>query len=211
MDEKDKLDENDFLTLRARPFYKIKDGVYRIIFNLFVVEKLFKGIYFQLRIVNKQLPEKQQLNDDELRRLYCYDFSEKILLYKILEIIYPTKCIKLSGQQLSDMKIDGAPDYYIRKGKNILLFESKNFLIKAAKKTSFDYSVYKEEFAKNLYHEELPNGKRKLGAVMQLINSIRRLLKNEFPPDKSYHYRDVFIYPILVTHDHQINSILFIY
>jgi hypothetical protein len=40
---------------------------------------------------------------------------------------------------------------------------------------------------------------------MQLINFIRRLLKNEFTLDKSYHYRDIKIHPIIVVHDHQYN------
>lgn len=44
--ENQELDNNDFLTVRSRPFYKINDGVYRIIFNLFVVKKIFKGVYF---------------------------------------------------------------------------------------------------------------------------------------------------------------------
>lgn len=54
INENDELEENDFITLRARPFYKIKEGVYRVIFNLFVVEKIFKGVYFLLRdIINE--------------------------------------------------------------------------------------------------------------------------------------------------------------
>lgn len=44
--ENDELDQNDFLSVRAKPFYKVKDGVYRIIFNLFIVEKIFKGVIF---------------------------------------------------------------------------------------------------------------------------------------------------------------------
>src|SRR5690606_23556204 len=30
--QNDEFDQNDFLTIRARPFYKINNGVYRIIF-----------------------------------------------------------------------------------------------------------------------------------------------------------------------------------
>jgi len=59
--DSDELDQNDFLTLRARPFYKVRDGVYRVIFPLFVVEKIFKGAYFLLRDVNNILPSGQQI------------------------------------------------------------------------------------------------------------------------------------------------------
>jgi len=201
VNDNDELDENDFLSLRAKPFYKIEDGKYRIIFNLFVVEKIFKGIYFLLRDVNNTLEKKHKIPG--LKGIYGYEFSEKTLLYNVMDIIYPDKCIKYSGQHLADMHIDGAPDYYIRKGKNIMVFESKDFLIRADKKASFDYNVYEEEFAKTLYFEEQENGSEKAGAVMQLINTIKLLLKNQFSQDKEYYYKDVYIYPILITHDHQ--------
>ena len=38
------------------------------------------------------------------------------------------------------------------------------------------------------------------------MNNIRLLLKNEFPVDKDYYYKDVFIYPILITHDQQYDT-----
>ncbi len=202
--EQDELDPNDFLTIRAKPFYKVKDGVYRIIFNLFVVEKIFKGVYFLLRDVNKTLPAASRIK--EIKSFYGDEFSEKILCYKVLESIYPNKCIRFSGKELADMNIDAAPDYYVRKGKNIVLVESKDFLIAAEKKMSFDFNVYEEEFGRVLDFEELPDGKIKPKAVVQLINSIRRILKKEFSADTDYHYKDVFIYPVLLTHDHQYDT-----
>lgn len=197
------LDENDFLSLRAKPFYKVEDGVYRIIFNLFAVEKIFKGLYFLFRAVNDNLSEEKRIKD--FRSFYCHEFSEKILLYRMMGIIYPGKCIRFSGQELADSHIDGAPDYYLRKGKDILLFESKDFLIKASVKASFDYSLYKEEFTKRLYYK-ISDGKKKPGAVLQLINFIKRLLKKGFSKDVDYRYRDISIYPILITHDIQYDT-----
>lgn len=202
--ERDELDQNDFITTRAKPFYKIKDGVYRVIFNLFVVEKIFKGVYFILRDVNKSLPVASRIK--EIKSFYGNEFSEKILCYKVIESIYSNKCIRFSGKQLSDLKIDAAPDYYVKNGKNIILIESKDFLIAAAKKMSFDFNIYEEEFGRVLDYEEMSDGKIKPKAVMQLINSIRRILKMEFPVDTDYHYNDITIYPILLTHD--LNMIL---
>lgn len=176
--ENDELDQNDFLSVRAKPFYKVKDGVYRIIFNLFVVEKIFKGVYFLLRDVNKTLPTNEKIK--EIKSFYGDEFSEKILCYKVMESVYPDKCIRFSGKELADMKIDAAPDYYVRKGKNILIVESKDFLIAADKKMSFDFNVYEEEFGRVLDYEEMPNGKIKPKAVVQLTNNIRRILKMNF-------------------------------
>ena len=199
--ENDSLDPNDFLTLRAKPFYKIEEGTYRIIFDLFVVEKLFKGIYFLLRDVNKSLPKAQRIK--EIRSFYGIEISEKILCYKAIESIYSENCIRFSGYDLSEMKIDGTSDYYIRKGNNIILFESKDFLIQAEKKASFDYDIYEQEFQRVLYYKSLPNGKEQHKAVMQLINNVRQILKKEFAADTDYHYKEVSIYPVLLTHDHQ--------
>ena len=202
--ENDEFDQNDFLTTRAKPFYKLKDGVYRIIFNLFVVEKIFKGVYFLLRDVNKTLPAASRIK--ELKSFFGNDFSEKILCYKVLDSIYPNKCVRFSDKELTDMKISAAPDYYIRKGKNILLIESKDFLIAADKKMSFDFNVYEEEFGKTLDYKEMPNGEIKPKAVMQLINNVRRILKKEITADTDYHYKNVFVYPVLLTHDHQYDT-----
>lgn len=200
--DNDPLYEYDFLTLRERPFYKISDGVYRIIFNLFVVEKIYKGLYFLLRDINAKLPSKIK----EIRSFYGDEFSEKFLSYKVIESIYRQKCLKLSGKEISDLKIDGGPDYYIRKGKDILIFESKDFLVKADDKLSFNFEVYEKEFRRILYFEILPDGREKPKAVMQLINFLRELLQNNFKPDTNYKYKEVYIYPILLTHDSQYDT-----
>jgi hypothetical protein len=200
----DELDQDDFLPIRSKPFYKVDDGVYRIIFDLFVVEKIFKGAYFILRDINEALPDEDKVSN--LRSRYGKEFSEEILSYKVIESIYPDKCIRFSGKELEKMNIKGSPDYYIRKGKNILVFESKDFLIAADKKCSFDFNIYEAEFQRVLYYETMLDGKEKRKAVLQLIGNIRKLLKKEFPADTDYRYKDIFIYPILLTHDNQYNT-----
>jgi hypothetical protein len=201
----DELDENDFLTIRAKPLYKVKEGIYRVIFDLFVVEKIFKGAYFLLRDINKALPKKERIK--EIRSFYGYEFSEKELCYRVVKNIYPSQCIRFSGYELSQLKIDSAPDFYVRKGNNILLFESKDFLIRADKKMSFNYEVYYDEFSRVLDYEEISDNKIKPKAVVQLANSVRKLLKGDFAEaDSDFNYRKVSIYPILLTHDHQYNA-----
>ncbi|MFA6261192.1 MAG: hypothetical protein WC760_06985 [Bacteroidia bacterium] len=199
----DPLEENDFLSLRAKPFYKIEPGKYRVIFNLFVVEKIFKGVYFLLRDVNARQPINDRISD--LKSLFGNDFSENVLLYQVIKSIYPNNCLQFSGQELKDKGISAEPDYYVRKGKDILLFESKDFLIPAKAKESFDFFTYESEFEKKLYFEEV-KGKQNHKAVMQLIGNVKRVLKKAFEADKDYFYREVTIYPILVTHDHQYDT-----
>ena len=202
--ESEELDPHDFLTLRSTPFYKVEEGVYRIIFNLFVIEKIFKGVYFSLRNVNNTLVAKDKIK--EIKSYYGHEFSEKTLCYNAVNGIYPEPCIKFSGAELDNLKIVAAPDFYVRKGKNIVLFESKDFLITAKKKMSFDFKIYEAEFSRILDYEELKGGKIKPKAITQLTNSIRKILAKEFKPDTTYNYREVEIYPILLTHDLQYDT-----
>lgn len=195
--------EEDFITLRTKPFYKIDNGRYRVIFNLFVVEKVFKGLYFILKEVNDKLSRDTRIA--ELKSFIGNEFSEKFLFYKVIESIFIGRMVKLSGSDFERLKIDGGPDYYIRSSNNIFLFESKDFLIKACKKQSFDYNVYEDELERILYFENTDKGKQKHKGIMQLINSIRKILQKKYSSDTDYSFRHVKIYPILVVHDQQYN------
>ena len=196
----DTLAIQDFITLRSKPFYRIEEGVYRVIFDLFLVEKIFKGLYFLLRDVNSTLPKKQKISS--WRGRYCFEFSEKYLFYKAMEDLYSGGII-YTGEEMEEFGDSGTIDYYVRIGKKVMLFESKDFLIAADKKMSFDYAILEPEFARTLYYEEMPDGKEKAGAVMQLVRNIKRVLRNENTFDSEYRYKDIIIYPVIVVHDHQ--------
>ena len=198
VDYTDEFEEYDFVTTRSKPFYKVESGKYRIIYKLFLIEKIFTGLYFSLREINKTLDENQKIAN--WRSFYCKEFSEKCLTYKVVKSIYEGTKIMFSGQELDNLKIDGALDFYVRKGKNILLFESKDFLLTSKVKASSDYKVYVQEFSKSLYAKNTNKGKGKNGAILQFKEQIKKLLQNEFIPDKHYKYREIIIYPIIITH-----------
>ncbi len=151
----------DYLTIRANPLYKIGETSYRVISPLFAIEKIFNGLYFLLKEINDAFDKTLQIN---LRQLITFEFSEKYLLYKIIERTYEKKYFKLSGEQ---MKTLGAPDYYIRNGNKVFLFESKDILIRADIKESYDFEQYEKALREKLYFES--NGKKKSPkAVRQL-------------------------------------------
>lgn len=111
-----------------------------------------------------------------------------------------------AGAELDAMKIDGAPDYYARKNKRIFLFESKDFLIPIKAKDTFDLNIYEEEFTKKLYYKIKNNGREVNKAILQLIEMVRRCLLRSNKFDQQYNYRNVNIYPVLITHDAQYDS-----
>ena len=191
----------DFRQLRSFPLYKIAQGRYSIISAQFVVEKVYKGLYFKLREINELLSDN--IKRKNFRTFYTSEFSEKFLLYKILGYIFEkTSYIRFTGQQI---KVDGAPDYYIRNGNNLFLFENKDVLINADIKHSGYYEVLENELKKKLYFEE-KDGKIAQKAVLQLINNVKKALTKENPFDQNYKSISLKIYPILVLHDASFNA-----
>lgn len=196
--ETDILTDVDFRRIRSNPMYKVSEGVYRIIFNLFVIEKLYKGLYFKLNEINQTLPTELKISN--FRSFYTNKFSEQYMLYRILQCIYQNRYIKFTGAAISENGVKAEPDYYIRNGNKMFLFESKDILINAMVKTSYDFKIIEGEFKKKLYHEEEKNK-----AVLQLIYNIRRALRKQLPFDTMYKEKSIYIYPILILHDRQFN------
>lgn len=207
IDENKELDQYDFLSIRSRPFYKVKKGVFRVIFKQFVQELVFKGLYFILDDVNKKLnksntiPKPEQIKD--FKPVYGEKFSEQILVYNILNRIFFEICTKFEGREIKAMGIDAEPDYYVRRGRDIFLFESKDFFIIKDVKHSYDFTKYETEFKKRLYTDDGKNG-----AIQQLIKNIKRLQDFDFPEgfDDDYNYKEVNIYPILIVNDSIYNT-----
>ena len=198
--------DSDFKLLRGNPIYKIKEGKYSIISPLFVFEKIYKGLYFKLKeIHNSQLkPQKQLIKD--FRSFYTSNFSENILLYKILNHIYSKRQYKIfSGKELADSGYDGRPDYYIRNGNYLFLFENKDVFINADIKQSYNFQILEEEFKKKFYFEE-KDGKINNKAILQLASNVRYSLLNENKFDKIEKLSSLKIYPILVLHDSSFNA-----
>lgn len=188
----------DYLNLRANPLYKIDESSYRVISPLFAIEKIFNGLYFLLKEINDDYDKTAQI---KLRQLITFEFSEKYLLYKIIERTYKKKYFKFTGDQ---MKTPGAPDYYIRNGNKIFLFESKDILIRADIKESYDFEKYEKALKEKLYFES--NGKKESPkAVRQLTNFAKSLLNGDFVEDKNYKPKSIKIYPIILLHNRQLD------
>ena len=205
--EKETYDADvDFLEIRSRPLLVVEKGRYVIINELFLCERLFKGLYFKLNEINAQL-EKPIV---EFKSLYCDIFSEKRLVYNVLNDTFKYRYQKFSGEELHNLGISGEPDYYIRNRNKILLFESKDILIPAPVKTSGDFNQLKKVFRNKLYFEvDHKKHKIKPKAILQIINNIERLLTGEIfvDVDAELKGKTLNIYPILILHDNLYNAL----
>jgi len=195
----DKLTEIDFINIRSTPLYKFEEGNYRIIFPPFVIEMLYNSLYFRLKLVNDSLPKVDKVKN--LYNLKTYEYSEQYVLSKLLKEIFGKRYIQKSGTEL-DQIMDGAPDYYVRNGKHIQVFESKDILISKEGKQYEDFSDLKKELSIKLFENEKGNRK----AIRQLAETVRKILLNEADYDKKIPIKNAQIFPILVVHSRIFSS-----
>lgn len=176
------VDQDDYLSLRNKPFQKIADEEFRVIFELFLVKKLYNGLVFKLSSYDKNFLSN-------IRN----DFSEEVLLYDTLNSIFDsTQLVKIPGTKFKELQLEREPDFYIRKGSDILLFESKDFFMRGEKKLSYDFSIIESELMKD--------GRLKK-AVLQIVTNIDRCLRKKIPTDDCYDYPEVSIFPVIIVHD----------
>lgn len=208
------LDKHDFLSLRSRPIYKQSEGIYGIIFPVFVAEILHKALFFQFNELVRHTKPKL-LKGVDWRGAYCQTFSEDYLLGKLLDAIFEKRGLAWSGQRIKAGgwlagRGDAEPDYYFRSGKRVLLFESKDVNIKKEAKAGQDFAGFLRELRKKFYHGVDEDGSYKEGhdvGVLQLIHNIKRLLSpaKELRFDQAYKVESLIIYPVLVVHDRLYN------
>ncbi len=188
----------DFRAIRSSPLYKIGDRKYRIISPMFVLEMIYNGLYWRFKPINDRLPKGEKVKN--LYDLKTYNFSEKYVLHRILKEYYGKRYLQKNGEEL-DAIYDGAPDYYVRNGKRIFLFESKDIMLSAEVKQSSDYAVIKKELIKKLYQKE--DGTPK--AIIQIVRNVKKILKGNLSFDNALKPHKVIVHPVLVLHYRMFN------
>ncbi|WP_179022129.1 hypothetical protein [Winogradskyella forsetii] len=193
------LTELDFINSRGNPLYKYEDDKYRIISPLFTIEMIYNGLFFRLKNINADLQGAAKVSG--FYNLKTYEYSEQYVLSKLLKEIYGNRYIQKSGAEL-DAVLPGAPDYYMRNGKYIHIFESKDILITKESKQSFDYRDLENELSIKLYENEKGSAK----AVRQLAETVRKILSGEATYDTGIPTNRSHIFPILVLHYRLFNA-----
>ncbi|MUV04320.1 hypothetical protein GN157_11425 [Flavobacterium rakeshii] len=206
----DYLEVPDFVNIRSRPLVRINDSTFLIINKQFLIERIHKSIVFEFSLkINEEVSLGSRIKN--FRSLYCDSFSEQVLLYKTLYNCFPKKgdWKKHTGENFKSAGYSGEPDMYVRFKNKILLFESKDVILKGNEKQSRDFSIlskaFKEKFLKIVKDDKTTNK-----AIMQIITNIRRVFDKYYKEiDIDYKLESLRIYPILVTHDRQFDSLEF--
>jgi hypothetical protein len=197
-DDETLFEQNDYLKLRSNPIQKLAKGQYRIIFDLFLVKKIYNGLFFKLSEIDQKNKKENKLAGTKLLfekdfpGTYRNEFSEGVLVYDVLNEIYNDKpVVKFTGNEFKDIGLEREPDYYIRRDNKIILFESKDFFIRGDIKLSYNFKKIEAELKNNRLEK----------AVKQLDKNIRRVMEKELVLDDKYSANDVKIYPVILVHD----------
>ena len=182
----------DFIELRNHPLFRWNENDFLILSNLFLSEKLYQSIYFDLKLINDKLLPPDRI--DEFKAKLGLEFSERILLYEVLNRLFRDNIVKKTGVEIDNVVGDGGCDYYARSGNKVYIFECKDILMPKQVKTSYNASIISE-----FLYDRLVQSKAKRKAVMQLLQNIQFIRDNKIEPSRTDGAK-MTIYPVIVTH-----------
>ncbi len=188
-------DNEDCKIFRGKPLIQVSEAEFWCINAQFCINQLFESLFFQF----KGLVEAKKYDVDIFRE-YTTDFAERTLFYDMVHRLFNGRAyIKLSGDEMSQIhpELKGEPDYYIRNGNKIFLFENKDIRIAADIHGCKSYNSVKSAIFNKLVSK--PRHKNSKVGITQIIANIKRIVNGDFLWDKGV--RNPKIYPILVVND----------
>lgn len=200
----------DFTFLRSKPVYYHGTYKYSILSIKFFLDKMFQSFLFDLALVLQNHSKRTGINSyPELKSLVSSEFTEHYLFYEIIRGCFArTNKILVSGKELKSFLIIGEPDFYIRKGKNIFLFEFKDVMLNAKTKHCGSIEQIKSEifeiFLNSTVEKSTGKQRKKVQAkgITQLLNVIETKLDVILQKvDKIEITDNLNVYPVIVCQD----------
>lgn len=185
--------DQDYKPLRQYPLFKTEENCFVFMDFRFFVDKLYQGFLFDFATI-AELPYGTLKGD------MGNEFSEHVLFYTVMR-----KCfgnygdVRLRGEAIKAKISSGEPDYYIRSGNVLFLFEFKDRGMAASVKYTGDAGKIKEGIS--AIFERSAKGKN--SGITQLLNTIAEIIKGK------YREKDIdraapeqlIIYPLIVHTD----------
>lgn len=196
---------NELLEIRKNPLFMVNSYEFLILDYLFLINKIFSGIYHDLIQISKS-NVKNNFHLD-----YSKYFAEEYLLLHAIKLCFGDSYIQFSEQKIksqnSTRNIENLslPDYYIRNGNKLLLFEFKNSFLSNTKKINLNFDDIEFEIKEKFFYN-----KKKKKAISQLVGFIKNTVAEKYLFfDKIPKVDKVRFYPILVVTDYTLCSIAF--
>lgn len=201
---------SEFHNLRIKPVVEIEEGMFLILDMEFLLHKLFSSLYHEILAYSKTCDLPKFSQD------YNKDFIEDMLLKNSFKMAFGESYKQLSESAIKKYKEKrtenlSIPDFYIRNGKKLFLFECKNSFISQANKTRLNPTKLLDEIKTKFYcYENNGTSKIKSKAVIQLKNFIENSIKGKYSFfDNTGKPEKLIYYPILIVTDPTMTSIGF--
>ena len=196
-------DNIDYEAFRKRPFIRIAPHEYAVIDVSFMIKRMFDGLYFDF---NELWQGKHENDLQGFNRIFTTEFSEETVLVNCLkEIAASFGWLSLTDKEckslIPEKKLSSPPDFYIRDGKDVILFECKDVRIPKEIKSDGTTKQLIDEIDKDfvgyLYTEK---NKWRYKGVGQLVRNAKRIQGGLFEWDKKAD-KGSKIYLVLVLAD----------
>src|SRR5690606_24326316 len=124
--------DKDYKPLRQYPLFKSEKDTFVFLDFRFFVDKFYQGFLFDFAAITK-IPFPRLKTD------MGNEFSEHILFYTVMQKCFANYgTIRITGNDIKNKIGSGEPDYYIRNGTDIFLFEFKDLILPTEVKYSGD-------------------------------------------------------------------------
>lgn len=199
----------DYRELRAHPIIKVENRKY-IIYNLPILcERLYNSLFFDFK----------EFYRGDFFQYYNKEFTEHFLFQRTMLLCIGKKVSAFSPSKKEIVSFEpvkenlNAPDFYIREGDSIILFECKGIKINGSIKDRADVdefmNVLKTKLllsAQNIDPTRLQKSKPELVGISQLARSIEAIEDYEFEMDDKIPSA-VSYYPVIVFEDPKLAQI----
>ncbi|ESU28527.1 hypothetical protein FLJC2902T_18990 [Flavobacterium limnosediminis JC2902] len=195
---------NEFSEIRKRPLFKLPNGEYLILDFSFLLDKFFSGIYHDI------LEFSNNTYVNGFHQDYSTNFIEKHLLVNTLKAVFGKSYIQFDEIKIKSVGKKGVdnialPDYYVRNGNKIFVFECKNSLISNKLKIEANCDAIENDLKNKFYHNGTKNK-----AVKQLLNFVESSDNGQYKFfDTNTKLEKCIYYPILITTDNTLTSLGF--
>ena len=202
-DKDDRYSNSDYRMLRDKPIIRMSNGDFFIHNIEFLIDRLFNSLYFEFNSLNQSaklgIDVTQLFTDTFSERVMFDSYLKKCVNRNFYQGISESECLEKYSKRDNEL---GAPDYIVKLGNEVLLFECKDIRISGEIIETHDYEAIINEYKNKLFYKrDKKNRLHKIG-ITQLtghIESIRKERFNWYDIDKGS-----TIYPVLVISDYKI-------
>ena len=200
----------DFVRFRSHPVIEMSNGDYMLFNQKLMIERLYNGIYFDLLTYQNELKYSGKTYNQFFKELFVEKYLfDKTMLNCIdddrVDECFPARSTIEQMDFIDHHEEVDQPDFYIREGNSIFIFECKAVKLNGDLKSTVDNDAIIDELRNKLLLKrwKISKGEKqnlatpKPEGVGQLVNHISKLETNTFQWEESRPDDPVY-YPILV-------------